>query len=145
MSETRLQPVHPEYYGLQSKAKYKLAWALKTGKIINPGKCSMCGSNVKVSGHHNDYNKPLEIEWLCASCHIGIRHGIHNYSREKIERNRKIYTAYKSNPDTDYALLGRAFGLTRQAVRTIIIRMTKKEGEKQESRSISTVTKSESK
>jgi hypothetical protein len=47
--------------------------------------------------------------------------------REKAERNRKIYTAYKSNPDSDYALLGRAFGLTRQAVRAIIIRIEKRQ------------------
>ena len=47
-------------------------------------------------------------------------------SREKIERNRKLYLAYKSNPDSDYALLGRAFGISRQAVRNIIRRIESK-------------------
>jgi biotin operon repressor len=45
--------------------------------------------------------------------------------RTKTDRNRKLYTAYKSNPDADYALIGRAFGISRQAVRAIIKRMEK--------------------
>lgn len=47
-----------------------VAAALKGRQIINPGKCSTCGkiSNY-LDAHHEDYLKPLNIRWLCISCH----------------------------------------------------------------------------
>jgi Mor family transcriptional regulator len=49
-----------------------------------------------------------------------------NTGIEKIERNRKIYEYWKSHK-TDYAVLGRRYNLSRQAVRAIILRMKTKE------------------
>lgn len=43
--------------------------ALKTGELTKPKKCSACGSSAPLHGHHEDYDKPLEVEWLCAKCH----------------------------------------------------------------------------
>lgn len=31
--------------------------------------CQKCGSTHYVQGHHEDYSKPLEVQWLCRSCH----------------------------------------------------------------------------
>jgi hypothetical protein len=31
--------------------------------------CKVCGCEV-VQAHHEDYIKPLEVIWLCVSCHI---------------------------------------------------------------------------
>lgn len=42
---------------------------LKRGEIVRPGNCSKCHKECKPEGHHADYNKPLEIEWLCSVCH----------------------------------------------------------------------------
>lgn len=48
-------------------AKDKVRDAIKSGKLIKKS-CEVCG-NEKVQAHHDDYNKPLEIRWLCRRCH----------------------------------------------------------------------------
>lgn len=35
----------------------------------NPKPCEFCGATENIHRHHDDYDKPLEIRWLCASCH----------------------------------------------------------------------------
>lgn len=41
--------------------------ALKTGKLI-PKPCEKCNSE-KTVAHHEDYDKPLDVVWLCQPCH----------------------------------------------------------------------------
>jgi ribosomal protein S27AE len=44
--------------------------AIDYGLIQRPDACSKCGaSDVLIDGHHEDYSKPLDVEWLCTSCH----------------------------------------------------------------------------
>jgi hypothetical protein len=43
--------------------------AVESGIIIRPEKCSRCFIECKAEGHHHDYTKPLEVIWLCHSCH----------------------------------------------------------------------------
>lgn len=43
--------------------------AVKSGKLHKPSNCSRCGKAGMIHGHHNDYSKPLEVEWLCVVCH----------------------------------------------------------------------------
>lgn len=64
-----------ERFKLQSKAHASLEYAINTGKIERPDNCSNCGSNkTQIQGHHTDYNNPLDVIWLCQSCHL-IIHG----------------------------------------------------------------------
>lgn len=56
----------------QKSARDKVYYAVKTGKLTKPSACERCG--VKATGrrlhaHHDDYEKPLEVEWLCTRCH----------------------------------------------------------------------------
>lgn len=37
-------------------------------KVLEPEPCEDCGSP-EVEKHHQDYNKPLAVTWLCKPCH----------------------------------------------------------------------------
>lgn len=56
---------------LKVKAHYKVSQALKSGDLIKRS-CELCGS-LDSEAHHEDYNRPLEVNWLCKS-HHKIRH-----------------------------------------------------------------------
>ena len=53
------------------KARRKLNSAIRSGTIIRPTQCSSCNkSDCEIQAHHPDHKKPLEVEFLCKSCHI---------------------------------------------------------------------------
>jgi hypothetical protein len=56
-------------------ARNKLNYAVRKGRIIKPTKCSKCGVTAcKIEGHHHrGYYYPLDVIWLCTSCHCKIR------------------------------------------------------------------------
>jgi predicted DNA-binding protein YlxM (UPF0122 family) len=50
--------------------------ALQRGLIQKKQTCEQCGKAPKfkdgrsgVQAHHDDYNKPLDVRWLCQKCH----------------------------------------------------------------------------
>lgn len=55
---------------LKSKAHQCVMWALRLNVLQRPEECQGCKRKLKVEGHHNDYSKPLEVEWLCRLCHM---------------------------------------------------------------------------
>jgi len=42
--------------------------AVRDGRLIKTS-CVECDSTVSAHGHHEDYNKPLVVIWLCPKCH----------------------------------------------------------------------------
>ena len=53
---------------IKIKARKLLQYAVKIGKIKKLH-CCICHS-IKAQAHHTDYNKPLEVMWLCEKHHI---------------------------------------------------------------------------
>src|SRR5262245_20668349 len=45
----------------------RVLYAIETGKLTRLP-CEVCGET-KVDGHHDDYNRPLEVNWLCRRHH----------------------------------------------------------------------------
>lgn len=44
--------------------------AVRDGLLIKPENCSSCGKDdVRIHGHHCDYAKPMDVLWMCSSCH----------------------------------------------------------------------------
>lgn len=58
----------PEKYKSHSKVEYNI----KNKKIEKPESCSICGNKTNLDGHHPDYSKPLEVIWVCRSCHAKV-------------------------------------------------------------------------
>lgn len=52
------------------KARGVVSTAIRKGTLIK-GICEICGE-VKVEAHHEDYNKPLEVKWLCGTHHRAL-------------------------------------------------------------------------
>ena len=83
------------------RAQNILEKAVKRGKILNPGKCQICDGTgnfadgrTAIQAHHPDYNKPLDVMWLCQPCHhewhkqnkpIARRPGTHKDEGSKID------------------------------------------------------------
>lgn len=54
-------------------ARRRVAYAIRTGKLTRLP-CEIC-AEPKTQAHHEDYNKPLEVRWLCFRCHRIHGHG----------------------------------------------------------------------
>lgn len=84
----------------KKQAHNKVIYAILIGKLVRPNTCAICGKmidenkkeivmdiwtgnpryvpyrNPPIVAHHENYNKPLEIIWVCRSCHYKIHKGI---------------------------------------------------------------------
>jgi hypothetical protein len=76
---------HKNKYAEKFMARKILNCAIRNGGLVAPCKCEICGQNKKVEAHHPDYSKPLDVQWLCDSCHKKV----HVEIREK-ERKLKF-------------------------------------------------------
>lgn len=73
MSKIMKKKIKQEDVLLFKRRRYsrKVAFrAISKGELIKPDCCELCKENaLKLDAHHIDYGKPLEVMWLCKSCH----------------------------------------------------------------------------
>jgi len=61
-------------------ARNALNNAVKRGDVAKPLVCELCSKKLRLSGHHDDYSRPLDVVWLCHSCH-GEKHRAIEFKR----------------------------------------------------------------
>lgn len=57
---------------IKRAARTALGNAVRDGKLKKPPHCEVCSAPGDVHGHHDDYNKPLDVIWCCTACHALI-------------------------------------------------------------------------
>jgi hypothetical protein len=70
MRERRMVYVaaHPDRH----RARNRVYQAIKDGRLVRPDTCEHCGATgVPIEASHDEYtyDKALDVEWLCRSCH----------------------------------------------------------------------------
>lgn len=53
----------------QDAAHRAVARAIKAGEIVAPDACTVCGKESRLIPHHDSYERPLDVRFLCGRCH----------------------------------------------------------------------------
>lgn len=56
-------------------AHNKVSKALISGELQKVTTCSYCNDGGRIEAHHEDYDKPLDVTWLCKPCHSMLHTG----------------------------------------------------------------------
>lgn len=63
-------------------ARKAVKYALKTGRLRR-SPCRICGAR-EVEGHHFDYRKALQVDWLCRRHHLAVHRAMRLAAHKKI-------------------------------------------------------------
>jgi len=67
---TSITKLYKENNPIRVRAQKKLNYAVFKGELQRKEVCQVCGCNdKKIEAHHFDYDKPLEVIWVCTACH----------------------------------------------------------------------------
>ena len=56
----------------KAKARSAVSGAIRSGRLTRSDFCESCFQEEFAEGHHEDYSKPLDVDWLCIECHIEL-------------------------------------------------------------------------
>ena len=57
---------------LKKRARTAVNHAIRSGVLSRPVDCEKCRQTCKPDAHHDNYNLPLLVRWLCRPCHKKI-------------------------------------------------------------------------
>jgi hypothetical protein len=120
----------------KDNARRAIKLAVKHGRMVRPQNCSQCGrSGVTKDGrafvhahHHEGYDNPLDVIWLCARCHFTFdkrpsreANGRAKLTEQQVaeikNRYRKGNRYYHQNSS---GALAREYGVDRTTIQRII-------------------------
>ncbi len=115
--------------------------ALARGDLVRPKSCSRCGDEplagsdgrASIQAHHHDYSKPLEIEWICPTCHrketplptviggkaIGVINGASKLTDVDVLAARRLRASGLS-----FVNIARQFGISKVTARYAVLGKT---------------------
>ena len=67
-TQARASKRYREKYPNAAKASMICGNAITWGKLLKVANCESCGDPSN-EAHHDDYNYPLQVRWLCITCH----------------------------------------------------------------------------
>lgn len=83
----------------QDENAQSLVWKAIQRGILVPAPCEQCGETGvfkdgrnKVQAHHDDYNKPMEVRWLCQKCH-------HEWHKTNTPKRKEVMVEAASQVD----------------------------------------------
>lgn len=89
-------------------AQNMLEYAIRVGAVKRMEKCEICGyegtfedGRTAIQAHHSDYNKPLDVMWLCQKCH-------HEWHQKHKAIERKVMPS-EAMPRTNVTVLSGGF------------------------------------
>lgn len=66
----RWQQANIERHRLIQRTAKRVKKAIERGILVRPDICEECGNHgSRIEAAHGDYSKPLDVRWLCPSCH----------------------------------------------------------------------------
>lgn len=75
---------HRRRYPKRDRARQLAQRAIDAGRLVRQP-CVKCGAS-PAQAHHHDYDKPLDVEWLCRPCHAEA----HRSEAAKARREAKV-------------------------------------------------------
>lgn len=86
-------------------ARKDVGRAVAAGILTRPANCEQCGAEGRVYGHHDSYDRPLDVRWLCPRCHQ-LAHGkplaARYFSpRPRRAQNRQYHSRLSGRPYTE--------------------------------------------
>lgn len=82
----------------RAAARWAVSNALRDGRLVR-GACESSGCAGKVEAHHEDYDKPLDVRWLCREHHDGATGSAGLRPLDKIKREVKPVRATERESD----------------------------------------------
>jgi hypothetical protein len=74
-------------FGSMRKAHRAVREALTRGALVRQP-CEVCETTLNVEAHHDDYNLPLVVRWLCASHHFRFHLGLRQRGKARADELR---------------------------------------------------------